>query len=120
MRANLTLFGPGGEVVATVYRVGVMDVLLGTKLALTLTGSDEELAIIDRWFAEEDPVLSITKNPDNENQRLIEATGVGTSEIFVFDRTVPEPKRLINFTINVFSGEADGLRVTDVKREPRD
>jgi len=120
MRANLTLFGPSGEVVATVYRVGTMDVRLGSKLALTLTGDDTELAIIDRWFAEEDPVLAITKNPDNENQRLIEATGEGTSEIFVFDRSTPEPKRLISFTITVFNDVASSLVVKSAEREPRE
>lgn len=120
MRANLTLFGPGGEVLATVYRVGTMDVRLGSKLALTLTGSEEELAVVDRWFAEEDPVLSITKNPDNENQRLIEATGEGTSEIFVFDRSTPEPKRAISFVITVFTDVAESLQVKNVEREPRD
>jgi hypothetical protein len=116
MRANLTLFGPGGEVVAIVHRVGTMEVRQGSKLALTLTGSDAELAVVDRWFSEEDQVLEIKKDPANENRRLITATGDGTAEILVMPPELTTP--LIRFTITVFSDTAAGFDVPPGANEP--
>lgn len=83
------------------YNIERADVLLGEKFRVELSGS-EPYAL--QWFSNNDAVLQISVEQES-NSATIEATGIGESEIRLFNGDALAKK----LNINVFSNEAARL-----------
>ena len=79
---------------AKVYDINKFDVTIGQKFMLLNDSTDKV-----RWFPDNDPVLALVVDADTGIVN-VEATGIGTSVILIFDSTLTYPPKK-ELTINV-------------------